>query len=111
MAVPLRDDGRPGPTRRLIVFVHGFMSSSATWTPLRTLLEHDATITSEFDLHQFDYETAAGAMPVVHRLPTLDEAGKSLVADLHDTLFDAEGSPRYIDATLVGHSMGGLIIQ
>ena len=111
MPVPIRDDGRPGPTRRAIFFVHGFNSSKATWQPLLTLLEQDQAITAEFDLHTFSYETALGAMPVVRRLPTLDEAGKSLAATLTAELLAPDGSDRYIDMTLVGHSMGGLIIQ
>jgi pimeloyl-ACP methyl ester carboxylesterase len=78
---------------------------------MRALLEHDAAITAEFDLQDFDYETALGAVPVIGRLPTLDEAGKSLAARLETELVAADGSERYIDVTLVGHSMGGLIIQ
>jgi pimeloyl-ACP methyl ester carboxylesterase/cation transport regulator ChaC len=111
MPVPIRDDGTPGPTRRAIVFVHGFRSSEATWQPLLTLLEQDPSVTADFDFHTFSYETAAGAMPVVRRLPTLDEAGKSLAATLEDTLAGPDGKDRYIDMTVVGHSMGGLIIQ
>jgi pimeloyl-ACP methyl ester carboxylesterase len=78
---------------------------------LRTLLERDPAITAEFDLRSFGYETALGATPVVRRLPTLDEAGKSLAADLEAALTEPDGGDRYIDVTLVGHSMGGLIIQ
>src|SRR5688572_2782068 len=111
MPVPIRDDGTPGPTRRAIFFVHGFNSSRETWRPLLMLLEQDQVITAEFDLHTFSYETAFGAMPVVRRLPTLDEAGKSLAATLTAELVGPDGSDRYIDMTLVGHSMGGLIIQ
>lgn len=111
MPIPVRDDGRPGPARRLLAFVHGFRSSQATWRPLRTLLEQDATITAEFDLDAFDYETALAATPVVGALPTLDQAGKSLAAWLKRTLYDEAGEAAYVDVTLVGHSMGGLIIQ
>jgi pimeloyl-ACP methyl ester carboxylesterase len=111
MPVPVRDDGTPGPTRRAIFFVHGFNSSEATWQPLLTLLEQDASITAEFDLHKFSYETAFGALPIVRRLPSLDEAGKSLAATLKAELIGPDGLDRYIDITLVGHSMGGLIIQ
>lgn len=111
MSVPLRDDGTPGPTRRAIFFVHGFRSSESTWQPLLTLLEKDAAIVGEFDLHTFSYETALGAIPVVRRLPALDEAGKSLASTLKAELVGADGQDRYIDFTLVGHSMGGLIIQ
>lgn len=88
-----------------------FNSSKATWDPLQTLLERDPVITAEFDRHTFSYETALGALPVVRRLPTLDEAGKSLAAMLTAELLGPNGQERYIDMTLVGHSMGGLIIQ
>jgi pimeloyl-ACP methyl ester carboxylesterase len=111
MPVPVRDDGTPGPTRRAIFFVHGFRSSEATWQPLLTLLRQDEAIAQEFDLHTFSYETALGALPVVHRLPSLEEAGKSLAATLKTELVGPDGRDRFVDITLVGHSMGGLIIQ
>ena len=111
MPLAVRDDGTPGPTRRAIFFVHGFRSSEATWQPLLRLLEQDTSIVGEFDLHTFSYETAMGAMPVVRRLPTLKEAGQSLASTLCAELLGADGQERYIDITLVGHSMGGLIIQ
>lgn len=111
MPVPVRDDGTPGPTRQLIVFVHGFRSSARTWDPLRRLLEQDAAVTSVFDLQCFDYETALAAVSISQRLPSLAEAGKSLAARLKTELIAPDGSDRFIDVTLVGHSMGGLIIQ
>ncbi len=77
---PVRDDGSPGPTRRLLMLVHGFNSAAATWTPLRDQLRADDSIGAEFDLQSFSYETALAAVPVIRRLPTLDEAGKSLAA-------------------------------
>ncbi len=110
MATPVRDDGSPGPTRRLIVLVHGFNSSAATWQPLRRLLEQDAAVTAEFDIRCFSYATALGAMPILRRLPSLDEAGRSLASELKE-LVGTERDGAYIDVTLVGHSMGGLIIQ
>jgi pimeloyl-ACP methyl ester carboxylesterase len=93
------------------MFVHGFRSSVATWTPLVTLLKQDETVTATFDLQMFDYETGLAPMPIVGRLPTLEEAGKALAARLETELITQEGNDRYIDVTLVGHSMGGLIIQ
>jgi pimeloyl-ACP methyl ester carboxylesterase len=111
MPVPIRDDGRPGPTRRLIVFVHGFRSSKQTWNQMHSCLQQDESVTSEFDLAFFDYETAIAAVPVVGALPTLEQAGKSLAAWLKNALFAGGTEPAYINVTLVGHSMGGLIIQ
>jgi len=111
MPVPIRDDGRPGPTKRLIVFVHGFRSSKETWGPMRSCLEQDEAVTSEFDVAFFGYETAMAAVPIIGALPTLEQAGKSLAAWLKNALFAGGTDPVYINITLVGHSMGGLIIQ
>ena len=97
------------PSAGSILFVHGFNSSSATWRTLSKLLEADSTITSAFDLQDFRTETAIGALPVVHRLPRLTEAGQSLGARLQAELSASDGYARYIDVTLVGHSMGRLI--
>jgi pimeloyl-ACP methyl ester carboxylesterase len=44
------------------------------------------------------------------RLPTLKEAAKGLGTFLDPFFGDANGD-KYIDITLVGHSMGGLVIQ
>jgi pimeloyl-ACP methyl ester carboxylesterase len=93
-----------------MLFVHGFNSAPVTWKPLRDLLTADPVITAEFDLQEFSYETALAAVPVVHRTPAVDEAGGMLAARLQAELFDGNDT-RFIDVTLVGHSMGGLIIQ
>jgi pimeloyl-ACP methyl ester carboxylesterase len=111
MPVPLRNSGQPGPTRRLIVFVHGFGSDERTWDPLRAKLEGDSRIHEIFDLRFFGYQTGLAGAPLVRRLPTIDEAGAMLAAYLDTHLVNAEHEDRYIDATLVGHSMGGLVIQ
>ena len=111
MPVPVRNDGTPGPTRRAIFFVHGFMSKESTWDPLLALLRADDSVTAEFDLHTFPYETALGSIPVLRRLPTPEEIGKSLASWLVNQLLGPDGRERYIDLTLVGHSMGGLVIQ
>lgn len=111
MPVHIRDDGTPGPTRRAIFFVHGFKSSAATWQKLRALLERDEAITADFDLFNFSYETELAAKPITGRLPTIDDAGKRLMARLNTELIRSDGEEEYIEATLVGHSMGGLIIQ
>src|SRR5687768_11607972 len=111
MPVHIRDDGTPGPTRRAIFFVHGFKSSATTWRKLRALLEQDEAITADFDLFNFSYETELAARPITGRLPTIDDAGKRLMARLSAELLRADGEEKYIEATLVGHSMGGLIIQ
>ena len=111
MPVPIRDDGSPGPTRRLIVLVHGFNSSAETWARLKRLLSEDPQITGSFDVECFDYTTGLGYVPVIQRLPTVEETGEDLAIFLDRKLRRNDGNDQYIDATLVGHSMGGLVIQ
>ena len=88
----------------LVVFVHGFDSSTDCWTELRGLLEKDKRVTSRFDLARFHYRTKSVAF--TKRLPSLSE-----VADELSEFIRAETSRGYRDITLVGHSMGGLVIQ
>lgn len=111
MPVPIRDNGEPGPTRRLLVFVHGFCSSGETWDPLVELLSAKAEITNEFEIACFDYTTKFMARPVIERLPTVKEIAEWLELRLWQRFYDTRKEPKYIDVTLVGHSMGGLVIQ
>jgi pimeloyl-ACP methyl ester carboxylesterase len=113
MPVPLRDDGSPGPTRRLVVFVHGFNSNKdSCWRKLLNVLEKDKSLSDVFDFDAFEYETALFQASHLKRLPNIDELGAELGSHLDRILVDRDsGRQKYIDATLVGHSMGGLVIQ
>ncbi len=112
MPVPIRDDGRPGPEKRLLVFVHGFWSDAQTWESLTGLLASDNAFRLEFDVECFEYKTQLMAKPVTNRLPAIAEIADRLDSWLEKLLYDPVSKEnRYIDATLVGHSMGGLIIQ
>jgi pimeloyl-ACP methyl ester carboxylesterase len=112
VAVPVRDDGRPGPDKRLLVFVHGFLSDASTWDPLVSLLQQDSEIQSQFVIERFNYRTGVAATPFVERLPTISEIAQQLDTWLSSRLFEvSRGENRYIDVTLTGHSMGGLVIQ
>ena len=89
----------------VILFVHGFGSSSSCWKRLTDLLEDDEEITSRYELATWDYPTKWIELQVFGRIPRLQELGRSLA--------DTIDSPRYHDRslTLVGHSQGGLVIQ
>ena len=112
MPVPVRDDGTPGPTRHLLLFVHGFCSDHTTWDPMLKCLGRDDRMNTRYDVIAVDYKTGPLAVPVLNRLPTVYEIGEYLDRKLRELMYDpATGLNRYIDATLVGHSMGGLAIK
>jgi len=112
LPVPIRDNGDPGPSKSLLVLVHGFDSGPGTWDGLCKLFRADPEIQNAFDILRFDYKTGLFSIPLVGRLPTVREIGENL----HNWLwgeFTRGGTEEnhYIDVTLVGHSMGGLVIQ
>jgi pimeloyl-ACP methyl ester carboxylesterase len=88
----------------LLVFVHGFDSATDCWTELRGLLEKDERVATLFDLAFFSYRTEK--LIIIESLPSLSE-----VADKLASFIEGEASRGYGDITLVGHSMGGLVIQ
>ena len=111
MPVPLRNDGTLGPTRRLLVFVHGFVSSAKCWGSLLDGLYRDSAITEAFDIETFQYDTHLVHLSIGRGIPTISSLGAKLGAWLDNQMLGKDGRERYIDATLVGHSMGGLVIQ
>lgn len=88
-----------------VVFVHGFLSSEATWEPLLNLLRQDPAVAPCFDFMCFGYLTKAVELKPHQRIPRISEAAKAL----REFLDSREFYDREI--TLVGHSQGGLIIQ
>lgn len=113
MAVPIRDDGTPGPSRRLVLFLHGFNSNAADcWEGMLSHLRRDISLADTFDFRTFDYTTSIGRFSRLERLPDINELGKELGAYLNrELIVEGSGGDKYIDTTLVGHSMGGLVIQ
>ena len=99
--------------KRHIVFVHGFNDKAEDcWGEMCDRLKRDATISQMFEYDLFEYDTAMRRVALLKRLPSLDEIGAELVAYLDRTLVDSTScQDNYIDTTLVGHSMGGLVIQ
>jgi pimeloyl-ACP methyl ester carboxylesterase len=84
----------------IVLFVHGFGSSSQSWKPLLDLLHGDERIASRYEFVCWDYPTRA-----LGRIPPLQEVCRILAAELD--------APRYCERpiTFVGHSQGGLVIQ
>src|SRR5258707_641960 len=109
MPIPIRDDGTPGPAKHLVILVHGFSSSACCWDSLIRLLTNDNRF-SNYEFRCFDYPTQMMHVGITRRIPTLSELGRDLRGFLQSSFGEASGE-RYIDITLVGHSMGGLIIQ
>lgn len=88
-----------------VIFVHGFISSSKCWDPFVTRLEQDAELTSKgFRFTRFQYPTKFLEWSPVKRIPGIDECGESLGDFI-------ENQPECDRMFLVGHSMGGLVIQ
>ena len=96
------------PTSRqkdLVLFVHGFGSSSKCWKPMLELLQGDEDVTSRYEFVTWEYPTKWVELNLLGRIPRLQEIGRSLAGEID--------SPRYRGrrVTLVGHSQGGLVIQ
>lgn len=90
----------------LVIFVHGFISAPKCWDKLHDLLKDDDSIMSSFDLDCFKYDTDVLDLPSLNPLPTIQRVALDLAEFL-----DREEFSGYHDITLVGHSLGGLVIQ
>jgi pimeloyl-ACP methyl ester carboxylesterase len=89
----------------LIVFVHGFGSSPATWDSLLALFRSDPNFAG-FDFDCFGYPSPWFNFNPLGRIPRLRELGQALEAHMQ-----AARLQLYENVTLVGHSQGGLVIQ
>ncbi len=70
----------------------------------------DDRINRKFALEPFSYLTAKVELNPLRRIPSL----KEIACDLDDHIkkrFGPDNPERYTDLTLIGHSMGGLLIQ
>jgi pimeloyl-ACP methyl ester carboxylesterase len=95
----------PASPRSLIVFVHGFGSSRACWTPLLELLRVDERVTARYEFECFEYPTAWFSFNPLRRIPRLRELGRALREFIDSPRFGGR------ELVLVGHSQGGLVIQ
>ena len=91
--------------KAVVVLVHGLGSSPACWAKLRELLGSDAAISERFEFAEFLYETSWINRSLLRRIPRLAEIADSLEAFLNDK------NLRGREITLVGHSLGGLVIH
>ena len=90
----------------VVIFVHGFISSPACWDELRDLLTSDDRVMSSLDLDFFEYHTEVLDLPFLRPLPTIQQVALELAEFVGREKFSG-----YRDITLVGHSLGGLVIQ
>jgi tetratricopeptide (TPR) repeat protein len=85
--------------KKLIVFVHGFNSNKGSaWGKFPELLKSDPDL-DEYNIHLFGYPTQR-----CRQVNDIRDEGEYLASLLKETL------PSYESITLVGHSMGGLVI-
>jgi len=91
--------------RTNVVFVHGFISSPKCWDPFVKRLEKDDELAGKgYQFTRFQYPTSFVEWNPSKRIPAIDECGMSL-GDFLDNQPDCD------QLFLVGHSMGGLVIQ
>jgi pimeloyl-ACP methyl ester carboxylesterase len=80
-------------------------SSPQCWSPLLDLLRGDTTFAT-FAFECYEYSTSWLEFNILKRIPRLEEVSLGLAKFLEASRFDA-----YRDITLVGHSLGGLVVQ
>ncbi|MGZ8394560.1 MAG: esterase/lipase family protein [Nitrospira sp.] len=98
-------------TKQWIVFVHGFGSSDETWTSLRDALLSDERVTARFEIApSFNYLSRLFRIPIYQRSPSIGEIAGQL-RDHLKRVAPSSDRGQGVDLTLVGHSMGGLVIQ
>ncbi|MEU8661054.1 DUF7379 domain-containing protein [Actinoplanes philippinensis] len=87
-----------------VVFVHGFLSSAATWSAFLRLIEDDPDLAS-VETHTFTYPSPPVSLNPLRRIPDIDDLADSLRTHLTHDLAGHTG------LVLVAHSQGGLVVQ
>lgn len=85
----------------VIVFVHGYMGGRETWGKFPELIRSDEAL-GDFDTYVVEYPTHLFPGP---KNPSIRQVGEFLATEIHER-FNG-----YREIYLVGHSMGGLVIQ
>jgi pimeloyl-ACP methyl ester carboxylesterase len=93
------------PLRPVVLFIHGFGSSSACWKPMLKLLSEDECLNARYEFATWDYPTKWVELNLLGRLPRLQEISRGLRGVIDSRLYHQR------EVTLVGHSQGGLVIQ
>ena len=89
-----------------VVFVHGFCSSPQVWDPFINRLRTDPDFPREkFLFDTFAYPTKLVELNVKERIPSITDCGDALATYLKLNCAKADS------IFLVGHSMGGLVIE
>jgi pimeloyl-ACP methyl ester carboxylesterase len=89
-----------------VVFVHGFVSSPACWDPFFKVLVNDHELRNKgYSFTRFQYATEFLQWNPTKRIPSIHDCGSGL-----GVFIDTE-CRGYDQLILVGHSMGGLVIQ
>jgi pimeloyl-ACP methyl ester carboxylesterase len=89
-----------------VVFVHGFISSPIIWKPFTDRLQLDKDFPADrFRFLTFAYPTRILELNPTKRIPSIGDCGDELANFIKLRCADAE------TIFLVGHSMGGLVIE
>ncbi len=89
-----------------VVFVHGFISSPGVWEPFLTRLRADEDfLPQRWKFVTFAYPTQLVEVNFSRRIPSIVDCGDALAGFIKRTCTDP--GPLF----LVGHSMGGLVIE
>ncbi|MBA3754142.1 MAG: alpha/beta fold hydrolase [Nitrospira sp.] len=106
-----RKEGSLRAMKQCVVFVHGFGSSDETWTSRRDALLSDERVTARFEIApSFSYLSSFFRIPIYQRSPSISEIAGQL-RDHLKRVAPSSDRGQAVDLTLVGHSMGGLVIQ
>ena len=88
-----------------VIFVHGFTSSPVCWNTFHERLKADPEVMSQgFRFLFYKYPTKFLELKVTKRIPSIKECGAGLGDFIENEAQDGQ-------LMLVGHSMGGLVIQ
>ena len=94
----------------LVVFVHGFLGSAQeTWANFPALLPNDPSL-KPYDFHFWGYPTRLDLVYTITKYFWTDDPNIVTVGHGLRTLLDHDAQG-YRKLVLVGHSMGGLVIQ
>jgi len=93
------------PDKIPVVFIHGLMSSPATWVQMINSLKNDPMIRKRYQFWFYSYSSG---------VPVLASAGnlrKALLAAREELATTPETRASFDRMVLVGHSMGGLVAR
>lgn len=93
---PYRPDQIP------VIFVHGLMSSPATWVTALNQLRADPFLRNRYQLFVFRYPTG---FPIIYNATAL----RRRIADFQQQVDPTHSNPNMRNMVVIGHSMGGIL--